>query len=146
MAYEIGPDSATFLPPGAVTFKISQAQWGLDYTVRSFDHKTGTWVDLPTTRDAAAGTVTVEVSHFCCFALFTSPVAGPPTPVATPLPVPAAPLVKAQPPTTAVSIFMSMIGWAADLMVNNAIVLAGVLILIIAVYLVRQGRFPGSGQ
>jgi beta propeller repeat protein len=146
MAYEIGPDSATFLPPGAVTFKLSQAQWGLDYTVRSFDHKTGTWVDLPTTLDAVSGTVTVEVSHFCCFALFTSPVTGPPTPVATLLPVPAAPQVKAQPPTTAVSIFMSMIGWAADLMVNNAIVLAGVLILIIAVYFVRQGRFPGSGQ
>ena len=146
MAYEIGPDGATFSQPLSLAFMLSQAQGGLDYTVRSFDQKTGTWVDLPTTSDAATGTLTAEVPHFCCFALFTSPVTAPPTPVVTLLPVPAAPQVKAQPPTSAVSIFMSMIGWAADLMVNNSIVLAGVLILIIAAYLVRQGRFPGSGQ
>jgi hypothetical protein len=146
MAYEIGPDGAMFSPPALVTFKLSQAQWGLDYTVRSFDHKTGTWVDLPTTSDAATGTLTAEVSHFCCFALFTSPVTAPPTPVATPLPVPAAPQLIAQPPVTAVSIFMSMLGWVADLMVNNIIPFVAFIFLGIAGYLVVQGRFPGSGQ
>ena len=146
MAYEIGPDGATFSQPLSLAFMLSQAQWGLDYTVRSFDHTTGTWVDLPTTLDAATGTLTVEVSHFCCFALFTSPVTAPPTPVATPLPVPAAPQLKAQPPATAVSIFMSMLGWVADLMVNNIIPFVAFIFLGIAGYLVMQGKFPGSGQ
>jgi beta propeller repeat protein len=146
MAYEIGPDGATFSQPLSLAFMLSQAQWGLDYTVRSFDHKTGSWVDLPTTMDAATGTVTVEVSHLCCFALFTRPITAPLTPVATPLPVPAAPQVKAQPPATAVSIFMSMLGWIADLMVNNIIPFVAFIFLGIAGYLVMQGRFPGSGQ
>ena len=140
-----GPDGATFSQPLSLVFSLSQAQWGLDYTVRSFDHKTGTWVDLPTTLDAATGTVTVEVSHFCCFALFTSPVTAPPTPVVTSLPVPAAPLVKAQPPTTAVNIFANMISWAAVLVMNNIIIFVVAIILIIAAFLVKKGRAPGFG-
>ena len=150
MAYEIGPDGATFSPPISLTFALSQAQWGLDYTIRSYDRKSGTWVDLPKKLDAATGTVTAEVSHLCYFALFTRPVTAPPTPVvtpgATPLPLPAALQVKARPPTTAVSIVISMIGWAADLMMNNVIVLAGIIILVIAAYVVRQGKLPGSGR
>jgi PKD repeat protein len=146
MAYEIGPDGATFSQPLSLSFMLSQAQWGQDYTVRSFDAATGTWLDLPTALDAATGTITATVSHFCCFALFTSPITAPPTPVPAPLPVPAPAVMKAQPPASAVSIFMSMMGWAAGLMLDNAPVLGVVLILVIAVYLVRQGKFPGSGK
>jgi len=39
-----------------------------------------------------------------------------------------------------------MMGWAAGLMLDNALVLGVVLILVIAVYLVRQGKIPGSGK
>jgi beta propeller repeat protein len=144
MAYDLGPDGATFSPPVSLTFTLPQAQWGQDYTVKFFDQKSGTWQDLPTTFDTATGTVTAHFSHLCVFALFTEPRASPvTTPAATPLPVPAAPQVKAQPPTTAVSIFTSMMGWAAGLIVDNAVILVAVIILAIVVYRVKQGRFPG---
>jgi len=146
MAYEIGPDGATFSPPVTLTFTLPQAQWGQDYTVKSFDQTSGTWQDLPTSFDAATGIVTVQVSHLCCFALFTEPRASSVTPAATPVPVPSASQVKSQPPTTAVSIFMSMMGWVAGLVMNNVVIIVAVIFLIIAIYLFRQGWFPGSGR
>jgi hypothetical protein len=39
-----------------------------------------------------------------------------------------------------------MLAWATDLIVNNAVILAVVLVLVIAVYLGWQRRFPGAGQ
>jgi hypothetical protein len=39
-----------------------------------------------------------------------------------------------------------MLSWVADLVVNNAVILAVVLVLVIAVYLGWQRRFPGAGQ
>jgi len=146
MAYEIGPDGATFSQPVTLTFTLPQAQWGQDYSVKSFDRKSGTWQDLPTTFDAATGIVTVQVSHLCCFALFTQSRAPAVTPVATPPPVPSVPPVKTQPPATAVNIFTSMMNWVTGLMVNNIIPFAGIIFLGIAGYLVMLGRFPGSGQ
>jgi beta propeller repeat protein len=147
MAYEIGPDGATFSPPISISFALPPAQWGKDYAVKSFDKKSGTWKDLPTNFDPATGTVTVQVSDFCCFALFTksrvSPVA---TPVATPPPAPSAAQVKAQPPTTAVSIFASMMGWVADLVMNNLVILVAVIILVIGAFLIVQDKFPGYGR
>jgi beta propeller repeat protein len=146
MAYDLGPDGATFSPPIALAFTLPQAEWGKDYSVQSFDIKSGTWKVLPTTFDAATGTVTADIGHLSVFALFTEPRASPATPEATPVPLPPAPQVKAQPPATAVSIFTNMMSWASDLVVNNAIIPVVVAILAIAGYLVAQGRFPGSGQ
>ncbi|MDD1683730.1 MAG: PKD domain-containing protein [Methanoregula sp.] len=144
MAYDVGPDGATFSPPASLSFSLPQAQWGQDYSVKSFDQKSGTWQDVPTSFDAATGMVTAHFSHLCVFALFTEPHTSPvTTPAATPPPVPATPLVKAQPPTTAVSIFMNMIAQLPDLLMNNAVVLAIVALLGIAAYIVRQGKFPG---
>jgi PKD repeat protein len=143
MAYEIGPDGATFSPPVTLTFTLPQAQWGQDYTVKSFDQTSGTWQDLPTSFDTATGMVTVQVSHLCCFALFAVPHTSLVTPTATPVPVPSVSQVKSQPPTTAVSIFMSMIGRVAGLMMNNIVILVAVIILIITLYLFMQGRLPG---
>jgi beta propeller repeat protein len=147
MAYDLGPDGATFSPPASLSFFLPQAQWGQDYSVKSFDQKSGTWQDLPTAFDAATGTVTAHFSHLCVFALFTEPRASTvPPPAGTPLPVPTAPQVNAQPPTTAVSIFTTMMAQVAGLVVNNAVVFVGIIILAIAVYVVKQGRFPGSGR
>lgn len=145
MAYEIGPDGATFSPPVSLSFTLPQAQWGQDYTVKFFDQKSGTWQDLPTAFDAATGTVTARFSHLCIFALFAEPRASlVTTPAATPLlPVPEAPQVKAQPPATAMSIFMNMMAQLPDLVMNNAVVLAIVALLGIAAYIIRQGKFPG---
>jgi PKD repeat protein len=146
MAYEIGPDGATFSPPITLTFTLPQAQWGQDYTVKSFDQTSGTWQELPASFDTATGIVTVQVSHLCCFALFTVPHASLVTPTATPVPVPSVSQVKSQPPTTAVSIFMSMIGRVASLMMNNIVIIVAVIILIVILSLYRQGRFPGLGR
>jgi PKD repeat protein len=147
MAYEIGPDGASFSPPLALTFTLPQAQWGRDYAVKMFDKVSGTWQDLPLTFDATTGTVTVQVSHLCCFALFTEPrasLATPATPAATPEPVPAAPQVTAQPPAGAVGTFTSMLGWITTDIVRTAVVVVGIVVLVLAVYLYRHGRFPGS--
>jgi len=144
IAYDLGPDGATFSLPVTITFTLPQAEWGKDYSVQFFDTKSGTWQTLPTTFDAATGTVTANVGHLSVFALFTEPRASPATPAATPLPLPSAPQVKAQPPATAVSIFANMMSWAADLVMNNAIIPVVVAILAILGYLAAQGRFPGG--
>lgn len=147
MAYEIGPDGATFSPPVSLSFTLPQAQWGQDYSVKSFDQKSGTWQDQPTTFDATTGTVTAQVSDLCFFALFIHPLASSGTPVATPaatpVPAPVTPQPQAPPPTTAVGIFTSMISWVVGLVVADAVILAVVIVLVVAVYLYRQGEFPG---
>ena len=143
MAYDIGSDDATFSPPVTLTFTLPQAPGEQDYTVKSYDRKSGSWMDLPTTLDPATGIVTVEVSHLCIFALFTQPRADSLAPAATVLPLPSASLVKAQPPSSAVSIFMNMIGWAAGQVLNNLVVLVAVIILTTAVALVLEDKFPG---
>jgi hypothetical protein len=149
MAYEIGPDGATFSQPVQLSLSLPQAQWGQDYSVKSFDKKSGTWQDLPTSFNPSTGTVTVQVSHLCSFALFGQPL-SPPSPViparATPLTVPAAAPVNAPPPATAVSTFMSMLTWVAGIVTNNVIPIIAVIIIGVSGYLVTLGRFPGSGQ
>jgi PKD repeat protein len=146
MAYEVGPDGATFSPLLSITFTLPQAGSGQDYAVRMFDKSSGTWQDVPMTFDAATGTATVQVSHLCCFALFTPAHSTPVTTAAatTPLPLPAAPQAKAQPPSSAVSIFMSMIGWAAGFVMNNLVILVAVIILTTAIALILEDKFPGS--
>lgn len=146
MAYDIGSDDATFSPPVTLTFTLPQAPGEPDYTVKSFDRKSGTWVNLPTTLDPVTGIVTVEVSHLCCFALFTQPQAVSPAPAATSIPLPPASQVKAQPPSSAVSIFMNMIAWAAGMVLNNLVLLVAFIILTIALALVLEDKFPGFGR
>jgi PKD repeat protein len=146
IAYGLGPDGATFSPPIPLALTPGGVQWGQDYAVRSFDRKSGTWQDLPASVNATTGSVTADVSSLGIIALFTEPRAAPPTPQATTVPVPAAPQVNTPPPTTAMSIFMSMISWAAGLVMENVGILVIIIILVIAVYLFRQGGFSGFGK
>jgi len=149
MSYEIGPDGATFSPPVSLAFILPQADWGQEYSVKSFDRTSGTWQDVPATFDAATGTVTAQVSHLCIFALFTHPSASSGAfgvnPAATQVPATIPPQPQAPPPTTAVSIFMSIIAWLVDLVVNNYVILGVIIVLVVAVYLVRKKRSPGTG-
>lgn len=131
MAYELGPDGAAFSPSISLTFTVPQVSWGKDYAVRSFDQKTSTWQDLPTTFDPATGTVTAEISHFCCFGLFAKTAAEP----EVSLPIPAQTgspdvSVPPAPPATAVSIFTSMMAWAGNLLVSN---LPAAIVIVLAV-------------
>ena len=70
MAYELQPDGATFSPSVSLSFTIPQEQWGKEYVIHEYDHATDTWLDLPSRNDPQTGTITVQISHLCCFALF----------------------------------------------------------------------------
>ena len=70
MAYELQPDGATFSPSVSLSFTIPQEQWGKEYVIQEYDHATDTWLDLPSRNDPQTGTITVQISHLCCFALF----------------------------------------------------------------------------
>jgi LPXTG-motif cell wall-anchored protein len=138
MAYELQPDSATFSPPIAINYTVPQARWGQEFFIRTFDTTTGTWQDVPTRYNPNTGIVTAEVSHFCCFALFTKKVL--PSPTATALPAQAPPQRAAPPSPTAMSIFAGMILWLVDTVANNILVIAGVVILAVALFLYGRKR------
>jgi hypothetical protein len=70
MAYEIKPDGATFSPAIPLSFTIPQVQWGKEYVIQVYDHPTGTWQVLPSRYNPETGTITAQVSHLCCIALF----------------------------------------------------------------------------
>jgi PKD repeat protein len=139
MAYELTPDGATFSPTVTLTFTDPQATWGKQYTIRSYDHVTNTWQDLPTTYDPSKGTITAQLSHFCCFALFSTPVASS-APIAAPLLAPTeAPAPPSPPAPTAVSTFVGIIGWIADT-TNGHLYLVGIAVIAIAALLYAHQR------
>lgn len=136
-AYELRPDGAIFSPGLSLSFIIPQAQWGREYSIRTFDHATGTWQELPGRYDAKTGTITAIVSHFCCFALFEKEIAQ--SDVAareTPTSVITA-VTPAQPPSTAISVFFGMVLWIAETAVKYSGFIA---IVAIACALVYAGR------
>jgi beta propeller repeat protein len=133
MAYELQPDGATFSPPIAINFTIRQARWEHDYVIKTFDSTTGTWQDVPATYNPDTGVVSAEISHFCYIALFTEVVAPTPTvtmtPASTPLPV----VEKLAP--SPLSRFLGMIEWITGIVTRNALIAAGIVILLIALLL-----------
>jgi PKD repeat protein len=142
MAYELQPDGGTFSPSISLSFTIPQAHWGQDYIVRTFDHVSGVWQDIPTTYNPDTGTVTAEVTHFCCFALFSKAVTSVPSDMTTTPPAQAAPNVNTPPPPppTAMSIFTGILMWVTDIMLKNAVLVAGLVILAVAIFLYGRKR------
>jgi len=148
MAYNLGPDGATFSPAISLSFSIPpEAPLGQEYSVKSLDPQTGTWNDLPTTVDSGTGKITAQISHFCCFALFAKPLASAspaykaPVSLQTQVPKTTPP----PPPATALSIFFGMMTWITELVINNVYILVIVIILGIA-YGVKKRKYPGSGR
>ena len=133
IAYELGPNGAQFSPAISITFTAPSGQVGQDYTVRSYDHASGTWQDLPTTYDPQTGTITAEVSHFCCFAVFTKIVTTTPAIAATPALTPLIPTKIAPPSPTIATTFLGIILWVVNLMISNPILLAGIVILAVGI-------------
>ena len=133
MAYELQPDGATFSPPIAISFTIRQARWEHEYVIKTFDSTSGTWQDVPATYNPDTGVVSAEMSHFCYIALFTKAVAPTPSvtmmPVSTPFPV----VEKLAP--SPLSRFFGMIEWVTGMVTKNALIAAGIVILIIALLL-----------
>lgn len=134
MAYDIGPNGATFNPPATIRFTVPDNQWDANtqYAIRSYSTKTGSWDDIPTSVDTAHRIVSGSVSHLCLFGLFAAPLATP----ATPAHVIGAPAANpgGQPvpiPRTGTGIFTGLLGWiyataTADIPVSIA-VLVGML-------------------
>ena len=133
MAYDLQPDNATFSPTITINFTVPQARWGQAFVVKTFNTPSGTWQDVPTRYNPDTGVVSAEVSHFCCFALFAK--ADVPSPPITPVPVQLAPQVAAPPPPTAMSTFSGMILWIIDVVSKNVLVVAGIIILAVALFL-----------
>lgn len=146
MAYEIGPDGVSFTPPASLTLTPLPIQWGRDYAIRSPETIPGSWLDLPTGFNASTGGVTAPVSRSGHFALFTEEHATAGPSAAIPEPLLPAQEMKAQPPSSAVSIFTGMMAWVTDLIVQNTVVVAGIILGCIVAVLYRLGIFPGSGQ
>jgi beta propeller repeat protein len=135
MAYELQPDGATFSPPIAISFTIRQARWEYEYVIKTFDSTTGTWQDVPATYNPDTGVVSAEIAHFCYFVLFTKAVAPTPSvtmmPVSTPTPVPVVEKLAPSP----LSRFLGMIEWVTGMVTRNALIAAGIVILLIALLL-----------
>jgi PKD repeat protein len=70
MAYEIGPDGTTFSPPIPLSFTIPQDLKDQVIVLQEYNHSTGTWQALEGSYHPETGTLTAQVSHLCCFALF----------------------------------------------------------------------------
>jgi len=138
MAYDLQPDGATFSPAIIINYTVPQARWGQEFVIKTFDSTSGTWQDVPTRYNPNNGVVTAEVSHFCCFALFAKAVA--PSPSLTPVPVHLAPQAVAPPPPTAMSTFSGMILWIIDMMTKNVLLIAGIVILAVALFLYGRKR------
>jgi beta propeller repeat protein len=140
MAYNLQPSGATFSPAITLTFTIPEAQWGKEYTVQSFDPTTNAWQDLPTTYDASKGTISAQVSHFCCFALFAKPVASA-LPGGAPAGAPPKAVPTLAPPApTAMSIFVGMILWISDTVTGHVYLVAIAVIAGIALLFTQQRR------
>ena len=137
----LGPDGATFSPDITLIFTYPGARWGEDYSIKAYDPVTQGWTTLPTTYSPEKGTITATLSHFCCFALFSSThdisfVSARQVPAQ----VSATPIPTSPPPGTAVNIFVNMLLWAATLVSKNLILLVVAAIIVIIIYFVRRKK------
>jgi PKD repeat protein len=141
VAYELQPEGATFSPAIIISFAYPKAQWGQEYMIKSFDHKTDTWQDLQTRYDPQTGKIMAEVSHFCCFALFSTPVMPETIPVtARPTPMVTETKQVLPPPTAAVGIFLNMMAWLTDFLKNNLVLLVVAILLAVLMYAMRRKK------
>ncbi|HVP25720.1 MAG TPA: PKD domain-containing protein [Methanomicrobiales archaeon] len=135
LAYDFGPDGATFNPPATISFTVPDSQWSPDtgYSIRTYAEQAGSWEDVPTSVDPATRTASGQVSHLCIFGLFAVPAAGPQAQAAG---APAAtPATVAKPvPRTPMGTFTGLIGWiyataTGHLAVSLTILLGGIVSL-----------------
>jgi beta propeller repeat protein len=139
-AYDLQPDSCMFSPSISLDFIVSQAHWGQDYMVKTYDQKDKTWQDVPTSYNPNTGIVSAQISHFCFFALFSKEATPIQYQTVTSIPTQIPTSVVAPPPPTAMSTFSGMILWIIDMAVKNALLTAGLVILAVAVFMYGRKR------
>ncbi len=140
MAYELQPDNSTFSPSISLNFTVPQAHWGWDFIVKTYDGKNSAWLDVPTSYNPETGVVTSQISHFCFFALFSKAVTPAPSAAVTTIPMPTPAVAIASPPPTAVSVFSGILMWVTDMIIKNAVFVAGLVILAVAIFLYGRKR------
>jgi hypothetical protein len=77
IAYDFGPDGATFNPPLTLTYTydssmIPQGKDESDLTIALWDSVQQKWIELESTVDPETNTIQANISHFCAFAVITS--------------------------------------------------------------------------
>jgi beta propeller repeat protein len=135
IAYDLGPDGATFSPPAALTFTIPGSSWdgGSLYTIRTYDAGTGAWTEIPATADPAGHTVTGQVSHLCLFGVFAAPLPAATEPGAPAEGVTVSPPAPAALPRTPIGTFTGILAWVSATALANP--LAAALVLVAALLL-----------
>jgi PKD repeat protein len=126
MAYDLQPDNTTFSPAISLNLTVPQERRGQDFRVKSYDETNSEWRDVPSDYDPETDIVTAQISHFCLFALFSRAVVPVPSAAITEMPIniPTKGVAPATPAAT--SIFSGAVIW---------IVVAGIMILIVVIYL-----------
>jgi len=141
-ACDLSPEGAFFSPAATVIFRAPpDIRFDEDFAVKIYDHATGTWEDVPASFDRNSMTITAQVSHFCCVALFTKTVAAEPSRTAPPAraaQVPETP--KPSYPSTAMDIFTGMMLWAGSFISGNMVLVVAVIVVISAgvIFAVRK--------
>jgi len=107
LAYDFGPDGATFKPPVTITWSYDPDDLPddvdeKDLVVAFYDEAEGKWVEFKCEVDTVNNVITVSVPHFTTFAVIgrVAPPAAPalaPAPPAPPAPAPPAPPTVAPP-------------------------------------------------
>ena len=140
MAYDLEPDNSTFSPSIFLNLTVPQAHWGQDFMVKIYDEKNREWLDVPASYNPDTGVVTAKISHFCFFALFSRAVTPVPSAAVTEMPAKTSPVKTAPPPPTAMSIFSGIMLWVVDLAKKNAVFVAGLVVLAVAIFLYGRKR------
>ncbi|HUH78403.1 MAG TPA: hypothetical protein VLY83_00750, partial [Methanoregula sp.] len=141
MAYDLKPEGATFSPAVTIRFRVPDAPWGRKYSVKSYNRAAGAWEDLPTIYDPATGSISADIPHFCCIALFALSPSGQETPVTRAVAPAAVPSVAAPSlPPTAISIVTGMVLWAAGILGKNLFVAVGIVVVICLLFYLRRRR------
>jgi hypothetical protein len=110
IAYDVGPDGATFTPPATLSFTVPEGLWNgkSRYSLLAYSTQAGSWEEIPTEVEPEDHRVSGPVSHLCLFGLFAAEATLPPQ-----APVAGAP-AQAQPEPvqhTPMGIFTGMMGW-----------------------------------
>lgn len=139
-AYELEPSGAVFYPGIAFTITVPPPETGFRYVLQSRDPITGRWEQLQTRYSAANGTVTATLAHLCYIGLFSQPVREESNGAAGVTPSVSRDSMPAQPPSSAVMIFLSLIAFIISLIVSNILVVVVICIILVLVYALGRKR------
>jgi hypothetical protein len=143
-AVTCSPDGATFKPVVSLKFSLTADEWNAllakangntgYLTIKFFDAASGGWVNVPTTVDPGAHSLTGSVSHFSNYGVFIDTTAMTPVVIETTPAVPEVPTTSApgtgtpavKMPVTAMTTDIGLIAWLLGVAKDNPIVTVAV--------------------